>query len=138
MQQKQQPKLKIDKQKREEKVDINELYGKDSFTKAYEYKKQKNIDIQKGLNKEQILQAKAKNGTNEISQGKEKKWYHYFANSLFSPFNLILLGITGVLTYTDVYLSSPPSYANIIVILALITVSTLLEFFEVYSSNKAA
>jgi len=57
---------------------------------------------------------------------------------LFSPFNIILLCITAVLCYTDVYLTSPPSYANIIVILALITVSTLLEFFEVFKSNKAA
>ena len=58
--------------------------------------------------------------------------------SLFSTFNLILLGIVLVLFYTDVILTMPPSYANIIVILVLILVSTLLEFFEVYRSNKAA
>lgn len=61
----------------------------------------------------------------------------YFG-SLFSPFNLILLGITLVLIYTDVILPSSPSYANIIVILVLVTASTLLEFFEEYRSNQAA
>ena len=36
------------------------------------------------------------------------------------------------------YLPETPSYANIIVILVLVTASTLLEFFEEYRSNKAA
>ena len=40
--------------------------------------------------------------------------------------------------YTDVYLPPKPDFANIIVIAILVTASTLLEFFEEYSSNKAA
>ena len=40
--------------------------------------------------------------------------------------------------YTDVYLAETPSYANIVVIVILVTASTLLEFFEEYRSNKAA
>ena len=36
------------------------------------------------------------------------------------------------------YLPETPSYANIIVILVLVTASTLLEFFEEFRSNKAA
>lgn len=36
------------------------------------------------------------------------------------------------------YLPETPSYANIIVILVLVTASTLLEFFEEYRSNRAA
>lgn len=80
----------------------------------------------------------AKYGLNEIRQAKPKKWYNYFLESLFSPFNCILLGIVGILFYTDVYLPESPSYANIIVIAILVTASTLLEFFEEYRSNKAA
>ena len=75
---------------------------------------------------------------NEIQQAKPKKWYHYFLDSLFTPFNCILLGIVAILFYTDVYLSETPSYANIIVIAILVVVSTLLDFFEEYRSNKAA
>src|SRR5699024_6195722 len=77
-------------------------------------------------------------GQNVMKQKKPKQWYNYLLESLFSTFNLILLGIVVVLLYTDVIISDPPNYANIIVILILITVSTLLEFFEVYRSNKAA
>ncbi len=62
---------------------------------------------------------------------------------IFSKAYLVLLivfyfGIVAILFYTDVYLPETPSYANIIVILVLVTASTLLEFFEEYRSNKAA
>ena len=73
-----------------------------------------------------------------MKQKKQKKWYNYLWDSLLSPFNIILMGITIILIYTDIILTSPPSYANIIVILVLVLASTLLEFFEVYNSNKAA
>ena len=79
-----------------------------------------------------------KNGFNELKQASPKKWYHYFLNSLFSPFNSILLGIIFILLYTDVILPETPSYANIIVITILIIASTLLDFFEEFRSNKAA
>ena len=57
---------------------------------------------------------------------------------MFSPFNSILLGIVLILFYTDVFLPENPSFANIIVIIVLVVVSTLLEFTEEYKSNKAA
>ena len=56
----------------------------------------------------------------------------------FSPFNSILMGISLVLIYTDIILPETPSYANIIVILVLVIVSTLLDFIEEFRSNKAA
>lgn len=77
-------------------------------------------------------------GFNEIKKVKPKKWYNYFLESLFTPFNSILLGIVIILIYTDIYLPPTPSYANIIVIAILVTASTLLDFFEEYRSNKAA
>jgi len=77
-------------------------------------------------------------GLNEIKQAKVKKWYHYFLESLLTPFNCILIGISIILIYTDIYLAVKPSYANIIVIAVLVIASTLLDFFESYRSNKAA
>ena len=123
---------------REEKIDIEKLYGREAFASVEEWKEEQNIDVEKGLNSAQVADNSKKYGKNEMKQKKPKKWYHYFVESLTSPFNLILLGITVVLFYTDVYLSSPPSYANITVILLLVIISTLLEFFEVYRSNQAA
>lgn len=91
-----------------------------------------------GLSSEEV-NIKIRNlGLNEIKQAKSKKWYNYFLESLFSPFNSILLGIVAILIYTDIYLPETPSYANIIVIAILVTASTLLDFFEEYRSNKAA
>ena len=79
-----------------------------------------------------------KNGLNELKQTKPKRWYHHLFESLFSPFNIILLLICLVLVYTDVILAEIPSYANIVVIVVLVATSTLLEFIQEYRSNKAA
>lgn len=107
------------------------IYSKEEFLKEKGFK-------EKGLTDEEARKHRCQYGSNLLKQKKPKQWYHYLSESLFSSFNLILLGITLVLIYTDVILSEPPSYANIIVILILIIASTLLEFFEVYRSNKAA
>lgn len=121
-----------------EKNKVKQVYEKESMQTAEEFIKNNNIDIKNGLNERKVKENILNNGLNEIKQKKSKKWYNYLFESLVSPFNLILLGIALVLTYTDVYLAEQKSYSNIIVILILTTVSTLLEFFEVYKSNKAA
>ena len=89
--------------------------------------------MQNGLTSEKAEQNIKQYGTNQIKQSKPKKWYNYFLGSLFSTFNIILIGIAIVLFYTDVILSDIPSYANIIVILVLVLVSTLLEFVQEYN-----
>lgn len=107
------------------------LNSVDKFLKDNNFKKM-------GLNSNEVKNNINKYGKNVMKQKRPKQWYNYLFESLFSTFNLILLGIVLVLFYTDVMLSTPPNYANIIVILILIAASTLLEFFEVYRSNKAA
>ncbi len=123
---------------KEEKNDIIKMYEKESLKNVDEFVKENNIDIENGLNEKQVEENIKKYGLNEIKQNKQKQWYNYFFESLLSPFNLILLGIAVVLIYTDVILPETKNYSNIIVILILIAVSTLLEFFEVFKSNKAA
>lgn len=125
-------------QEKEEKNDIIKMYEKESLKNIDEFVKENNIDIKNGLNEKQVEENVKKYGLNEIRQNKPKQWYNYFFESFLSPFNLILLGIAVVLTYTDVILPETKNYSNIIVILILIAVSTLLEFFEVFKSNKAA
>ncbi len=120
-----------------EEVNISKMYGeqctlpKDEFIKKYRVS-------EKGLSSKKANELIHNLGLNEIKQAKPKRWYHYFLESLFSPFNCILLGIVCILIYTDIYLPETPSYANIIVIAILVTASTLLDFFEEYRSNKAA
>ena len=121
-----------------EDIQINKEYGQAALLEKDEFKKQFNVNEKIGLTKDKVLENTKKYGVNEIKGSKPKKWYHYFFESLFSPFNCILMGIIIVLLYTDVYLPEVPSYANIIVIAVLIVASTLLEFFEEYRSNRAA
>ena len=125
------------KEKKED-IDFKALYGKAATIRVEELIKKEKIDLEKGLTSEQVEERISQYGYNEISRKKEKKWYHYFLGSLFSKFNLILLGIVCVLFYTDVIIATEPSYANIIVIVVLVLTSTFLEFFEEFKSNKAA
>ena len=113
------------------------MYEKECISSVEEFVKENNFK-KRGLTTAEARNNLAQYGKNIMKQKKPKQWYNYLLESLFSTFNLILLGIVVVLFYTDVILSEPPSYANIIVILILIFASTMLEFFEVYRSNKAA
>lgn len=122
---------------KKEDINIKNEYGNECISSSSDFIKNNNIQ-KTGLDYAQITNNQTKFGTNEITQNHPKRWYNYFFNSLFSPFNLILLGISFVLIYTDIILPENPSPANIIVIVVLVTISTLLEFFEVYRSNKAA
>lgn len=120
-----------------EDLNIKEMYGNQCVLAKEDFLEQYNFNVN-GLSTQEFQDLLHKNGVNQVSQSKPKKWYNYFLESLFSPFNSILLGITLVLIYTDVILPESPSYANIIVILVLVVASTILEFFEEFRSNKAA
>lgn len=119
-----------------ESTDI-EKYLKANCTSPEEYIKENEI-ITEGLTNTEAIHILEMDGYNEVKQGRQKKWYNYFLQSLFTPFNSILLGIAVVLSYTDVIIAENPSYANIIVIVSLVLISTLLEFIEEYRSNKSA
>lgn len=123
-------------EKREE-VNINKIYGKLCHESKEEFISKYQVS-EKGLTDAQVFERRQKYGYNEVTQNKPKKWYHYFLESLFTPFNSILIGIAFVLCYTDIYLAENPNYANIIVICVLVIVSTLLDFISEYRSNKSA
>ena len=114
-----------------EDVNIKEIYGKACLLNKNEFIE--NFQIKEnGLSNEEAKKLIHQYGSNEIKQTKSKKWYHFLIDSLVSPFNLILLGIILLLIYTDIMLPETPSYANIIVIIVLVSASTLLDFFEEY------
>ena len=120
-----------------EEVNVSKMYGEECTLPKDEFIKKYHVN-EKGLSSNKANALIKNLGLNEIKQAKPKRWYNYFLESLFSPFNCILLGIVCILFYTDIYLPETPSYANIIVIAILVTASTLLDFFEEYRSNKAA
>lgn len=120
-----------------ENVDVLKMYGEDSTAQRDEFLKKHNLN-EEGLTSKQAEINIKKFGLNETKKAKPKKWYNYLLQSLLTPFNCILIGISIILIYTDIYLAIEPSYSNIIVIAILVTASTLLDFFESYRSNKAA
>ena len=120
-----------------EDINVRKKYGNINCTNIEKYMKDKNISIN-GLDNNKAEENIKKYGINQISLAKPKKWYNYFFETLKGPFNLILLGISFILFFTDVIFAEIPNYANIIVIFALVAISTFLEFFEEYKSNKAA
>lgn len=120
-----------------DEVNVSKMYGEQCTLPRDEFIKKYRVN-EKGLSSKKANELIHNLGLNEIKQAKPKRWYHYFLESLFSPFNCILLGIVCILIYTDIYLAETPSYANIIVIAILVTASTLLDFVEEYRSNKAA
>lgn len=120
-----------------EEFNLEEKYGLETILPHDEFLSKMNF-LKNGLTTDYAKNLLHKNGPNELKSAKEKKWYNYFFDSLFSPFNIILLGIMLVLFYTDVILQENSNYSNIIVILILVTASTLLEFSQEYRSNKAA
>ena len=130
--------LKNSQKLKNDRIDIKQLYGKECIPSVEQFISDNDIDTDLGLNDAQMQLNYGKYGKNELNSARPKKWYQFLASSFINPFNLILVGIIVVLIYTDVYLSEPPSYANIIVIIALILLSTFLEFFVVYKSNRDA
>ena len=120
-----------------EEVDVAKMYGEECLLSKEAFIKKHKIK-ENGLSTQEANRRLQGLGYNEIKQTKPKRWYNYFLESLFSPFNIILLGITLLLVYTDIILPKSPSYANISVILILVTATTLLDFVEEYRSNRAA
>ena len=123
--------------KAKEEVNISEMYKNECLLSKKDFLEKYKIN-ENGLTQKEAEYRVKQLGQNIIKQSKPKRWYNYFFESLFTPFNIILLGITLLLCYTDVILPEEPSYANILVIAVLVTVSTLLDFIEEYRSNKAA
>ena len=127
---------KMANDKRED-VNAEKIYG--HLCKTFKEKIISEFNVKEGgLTDEEVEQRRHRYGPNEVTQSKPKRWYNYLLKSLFTPFNSRLIGIALILIYTDVYLAEVPSYANIIVILVLVAVSTFLDFFSEYRSNKAA
>lgn len=73
-----------------EEVNVEILYGKECILPKEEFINTYHVNVD-GLSSSEADSKIQKYGFNEIRSAKPKKWYHYFLESLFSPFNSILL-----------------------------------------------
>lgn len=77
-------------------------------------------------------------GKNVITAGSKNTVFHRLKEALVNPFNIILLVIAVVTYFTDVVTAENPDYVTVIIILALVFLSSGLSFFQSERSNKAA
>ena len=66
------------------------MYNKECSSSKEQFLKENNFK-EEGLTSEEATQNSNKYGKNVLKQKEPKKWYNYLIESLFSPFNLILL-----------------------------------------------
>jgi Mg2+-importing ATPase len=91
-----------------------------------------------GLENEEAELRLEKDGENVISSTKKHSLVFHFLKSVINPFNLVLLLVAAIAFFTEVLLSDSSSWATVIMILSLVFISSLLQFFQESKSNKAA
>ena len=77
-------------------------------------------------------------GKNEIDYGKTQPWFVRLLLSFANPFSLVLLIVAAVSFVTEVLLAADQSWATVIIILALVGISGIMQFVQESKSDKAA
>lgn len=93
-----------------------------------------------GLSENQIEEKKDLFGLNEIEHEKAPAWYKQLFHSFLTPFNAVLLTIASVSLVIDVVLTEhgEHDYKTVIVVGAMVLLSSLIRFWQEYSGNQAA
>lgn len=79
-------------------------------------------------------------GYNEILHEKPDPWYSQLANAFINPFIMVLLVLLLISVVMDIILAEPgqQDYKTIVVVSVMVILSSLLRFWQEFSSNKAA
>jgi len=93
-----------------------------------------------GLSEEAVEQAFTIYGRNEIAHEKPPAWYIQLCHAFINPFIGVLFSLGLVSLFTDVILAKTEdrSYKTIIVLVAMVSISTLLRFWQEFRSSQAA
>src|SRR5450759_851747 len=96
--------------------------------------------VRSGLTPEQVEERLERYGLNEITHEKPPTWYQQLFHAFVTPFNGVLLAVIIVALFTDVIFAAPQdrTFRTIIVLSAMVLLSTLLRFWQEFRSNKAA
>lgn len=123
------------KEKRSDSIDSRlTSFSMMSLEEIYSY-----FDISNdGLSGEQIEEARERYGPNVISTGNENSLLSRIREALINPFNIVLLAVVAVSYFTDVVLSSNPSYATIIMLVIIVLISSITSFVQSQKSQEAA
>jgi len=93
-----------------------------------------------GLTPEQVDERLEQYGPNEVTHEKPPTWYQQLFHAFVTPFNGVLFTVSIVSLFTDVIFAAPAdrTFRTIIVLSAMVLLSTLLRFWQEFRSNKAA
>ena len=93
-----------------------------------------------GLTEEQVEARREQYGLNEVSHEKPATWYAQLFHAFLTPFNGVLFAVSLVSLFSDVIFAAPDdrSFRTIIVLSAMVLLSTLLRFWQEFRSNRAA
>ena len=93
-----------------------------------------------GLSEDQVNEKLEQFGLNEIGHEKSPSWFKQLLHSFLTPFNGVLGTIAIVSLIIDVYLVGPGDrdFKTVIVVGAMVMLSSLIRFWQEYSGNQAA
>lgn len=93
-----------------------------------------------GLSKADVANKKGKFGLNEIQHEKAPAWYVQLFQAFLNPFIAVLIILASVSFVMDVLLAAPgeQDYKTVVVVGLMVTLSSLLRFWQEYTSNRAA
>jgi len=93
-----------------------------------------------GLSYENIDEKKKEFGLNEIAHEKAPAWYIQLFEAFLNPFIAVLIILASASFVIDVMMAAPgeKDYKTVIVVGIMVLLSSLLRFWQEYSSNRAA
>jgi Mg2+-importing ATPase len=95
---------------------------------------------EQGLSKTEVEDKKKKFGLNEIAHEKAPSWMVQLFQAFLNPFIAVLIILAAVSFIIDVLMAAPgqQDYKTVIVVGVMVLLSSLLRFWQEYSSNRAA
>jgi len=93
-----------------------------------------------GLGPSQIAEKRKVFGINEIQHEKAPAWYVQLFQAFLNPFIAVLMSLAVISFIMDVWLVKTPErdYKTVVVVGLMVVLSSLLRFWQEYSSNRAA
>ncbi|MDF2434033.1 MAG: P-type Mg2+ transporter [Mucilaginibacter sp.] len=95
---------------------------------------------EEGLSRADVDEKKRIFGLNEIQHEKAAAWYVQLFQAFLNPFIAVLIILASVSFVLDVLMAAPgeQDYKTVIVVGVMVILSSLLRFWQEYSSNRAA
>ena len=93
-----------------------------------------------GLSENDVIEKRNVFGANEIAHEKAPSWYRQLFEAFLNPFIAVLIILAIISLVTDVLFVAPgeADYKTVIVVSVMVLLSSLLRFWQEFTSNRAA